>query len=756
MSPVHELLRRAEEGARDCRPQLGSADAALPQAPAVDPLAAAIADIARHYGAPISPVSLTAGLALVNGRLPLQHVGLAARRAGFTADVGKNRISSLNAHDLPVVAVRDDGRATLVWSMDQPGRNGACATVSEAGRPDDRQTIAVELFEKEIAHVVRMTPAASAVDEPASGNSRWLREGFAGSARIYADAVAASIAINIVALALPLYTMSIYDRVVPNNAIDTLWALSIGVLLATAFDFVLKTLRSHAVDMASRRADVQLATLVFSRLVGARIPDKPVAAGIRANTMREFETLREFFNSVTLTTLGDLPFLLLFVGAIAMIAGPLSLVVIAALPLLIGAGWLVQRSMTRRTEQNLKESAAKNAVVVETLVGLETIKAAGAESWAADKWERAVAEHVRSGLALRRISNLGVTLVGLISGLVQIVMVIVGCYMVAEGAMTSGTLVAATMLAGRALAPMSQLALLVSKLHQARAAYKSLNELVGAPQERGTGQRFIVRDALEGGFACEELTYSYDKDAAPALRDVSFDIKPGERVGIIGGIGSGKSTLLKLMVALHHPTSGRLLVDGIPAHQLDPACLRAQVALCLQGGDLFQGTLRSNIALAAPQATDDAILTAARDAGALDWITRLPRGLDTIVRERGGGLSRGQRQSVVLARALLQRPPVLLLDEPTSDMDLWSEQQTVRRIGEATKGRTLIIVTHRPAPLDIVDRLIVLDQGRKIADGPKAAVMARLKEFARARETGATPTPKPTAAPVPFDIGARA
>ena len=643
MNPVTELTSRLEQA---FSPHVRAEGEPGPK----DAMAAAICDVARHYGIAVEPATLTAGLPLVNGLLPLDHVQLAADNAGLQARLDRVRLGRLLAHEFPLVIVPQGAAApSIIWSRNAD----QTVSMSTPGQSEPNSVSLASLPSHKI-RIVRLTPAGnSAVEDlglPAS-DQNWLLSGFKGSAGVFAEAIVASIAVNLLALALPLYTMNVLDRVVPNSATDTLWALSMGVLLAACFDFLIKTLRSHAVDAVSRRADVRLANLIFGRLLGAKLADKSASTGARANTLREFETLREFFNSITMTTLGDMPFLIVFVLVLAIISGPLALVVIAAIPLLLGVSLIIERALTRASRDSFKNAAQKNAVAVEAISGLETIKASGAESWAASRWEKSVVDHVRNGLVIRHLSTIGLNLIGFGSIMVQVAIVIIGCHMVAAGELTSGALVAATMLASRALAPLNQLALLVTRMHQARIAWQTLSQIVRAPQERPAGATLIGNRVISGRLELENVVYRYEKDAAPALDSVSFAIAPGERVGIIGGIGSGKSTLLKLAVALHDPASGRVMLDGTAVTQYDPHALRRQVGICLQGADLFEGSIRS--------------------------------------------------------------------------------------LSDHMRGRTLVIVTHRPAPLDIVDRLIVLESGRKVADGPKSDVMRALREAAD-RSAGST------------------
>ena len=698
-----------------------------------DLLAGAISDVAQHYGRPSSPVALVAGLPLVQGRLPIEYAGEAARRAGLAAEVGPLSLSALAAHDLPVVVLMEEGGCDVVWELaTDPVTGERTATLSPAGRPASRASLPLSRISQSPARTVLRLRPLSGMDERGSSaieptNESWFMPAFRDSRRIYSEAIVATLALNLLALALPLFTMNVYDRVLPNAVEVTLWALAIGVALATVFDFLIKNLRATFVDVASRRADVRLSNFIYGRLLGARSPQRPVSAGVRANALREFETLREFFNSATLTAFGDVPFLIVFLAMVFLIAGNLGWIPLLAVPVVLAVGWVTQKILLKYSEESFREAAQKNAVVVETVVGMDSIKAAGAESWAASKWEQAVSEQIRSSHQIRRISNLGINTIFALQTGTQIAMVVAGFYMVAAGNLTTGALIAATMLAGRALQPLSQLALLITRLHQTRLAYRALNDIVTLEQERPDGVPLMTRVMITGAIACENLNYRYDADAPACLDGVSFTIKPGEHVGLVGAIGSGKTTLLKMIHAVHLPTAGRVLVDGVPVHQIDPAVLRSSISLALQGADLFHGTIRSNIALAEPGAPDEEVIWAARAAGALDWIVRLPRGFDTPVRERGAGLSGGQRQSVALARALFRRPRVVLLDEPTSDMDLGTEQHVVQSLAAALQGRTLVAVSHRPAVLALVDRLIVMDAGRIMLDGPKDDVLRKLE-----------------------------
>ncbi len=745
MSGATQLLQRLERAVRSFGPAVSKSRDAGEDAR--DLLALALCDVARHYGTPAAPISLVSGLPLVGGRLPLEHVEAAARRAGLAAEIADADPAGLTDVELPSFVMTRDGGIDVVWSIERDAEGKPAKFLSsEPGLARARVAIpAAELAAEATGRIVRLRPLGEqdlrVTGMLQSAQTSWFLPAFASSNRIYGEAIAATIAINVLALAMPLFTMNVYDRVLPNAAVETMWSLAIGVLLATLFDFAIKALRGRFVDTAGRRADVVLSNLIYSRLVGARQEGVTASAGVRANTLRELDTLREFFNSATLTAFGDLPFLLLFLAMIWFVAGALVLIPLAAIPIVLAIGWITQRAIGKLMEASVRQSAVKNAVVVETMVGLDSIKAAGAESWAASLWEKATADSIRTGNDLKHYTNMGVFTVQAVQTATQVLMVIVGFYMAAAGALTTGGLIAATMLAGRAMQPLTQIAALVARLHQTRLSYRLLSEIVSAPQERPDDAVFVAKTKFSGSVAFEGVSFRYEKEAPPVLDDVSFSIAPGERVGLVGGIGTGKSTMLKLVHALQRPSSGRVLIDDIPATQLDPAVLRANVGLALQQAELFHGTIRSNITLADPSVDDDALVEAARVSGALDWIIRQPKGLETVVRERGIGLSGGQRQTIVLARALLRKPRILLLDEPTSDLDPRTEQLVVERLKPWLEARTCLIVTHRPAMLALVDRLIVMDGGRKRLDGPKATVMAALAASANAPAAGTVSKP---------------
>jgi ATP-binding cassette subfamily C protein LapB len=697
-----------------------------------DPLALAIVDIARRHGLSLPPDGIAAGLPLTRGRLTLAHAGQAAERAGLSAEILDQKIIDIAAHDCPLVLPMKNGSVLIAAGVEGRGADRHIIVEVPGGGHPPRAVPANGLARVASGDVLRLKPLPPQADAtPPSGAStagRWFFSAFRESRGSYGHVVIATLMLNALGLALPLFTMNVYDRVIPNAALDTLAALSIGAALAILFEFVMRTLRADLVDIAGRAADVRLSNSLFARLLGARVNHAPAAVGAQANTLREFETLRDFFQSLTLTTLGDLPFAIAFFAAIWIVAGPL-----VAAPAIVGLTTLilslaVQRKLSRLMEEQFRDMAQKNAVAVETIVGLETLKSIGAESWAAGRWEQATADGIRVSTEIRRLTNLAGHIVAAGQSVVTVLMVLHGAHLVLAGQITTGALIAGVMLAGRALAPVGQMALLATRAFQARQAYQALKPVLEAPQEREAGRAFVALDRVKGALALEGVTAAYADEGEAALRKVDLTIRPGERVAVLGVIGSGKSTLLKLFPALVVPREGKAQVDGIAVGHIDPAVLRRFVAHVPQDAMLFRGTLRQNILIHAPRATDAELLDAVSVSGVGDWIGHLPKGLDTVVGERGQGLSGGQRQAVALARAFVLKPTVLLLDEPTGAMDGRTEKELLKRIAayQARRRATLVIVTHRPAVLDIVDRIVVLDRGVKTHDGPKAAVLAAL------------------------------
>jgi ATP-binding cassette, subfamily C, bacterial LapB len=493
------------------------------------------------------------------------------------------------------------------------------------------------------------------------------------------------------------------------------------------FEFIMRNLRTYFVDVAGKNADVIIASRLLEQLMSMKLASKGPSTGAMANNLREFESLREFFTSGTLVALVDLPFIFLFVGVIFLISGPIAFIPLIAVPLVILVGIILQFPLRTVIERTHRESTQKHALLVETIDGLETIKASAAEGRMQRAWERFVGLTAESSGKARFLSGLATTFAQVSIQLCTVTVVVYGVHLIAKGDITMGALVASTILAGRALAPLGSIAGMLTRLQQSRVALKSLDAIMKSPVERPAGKTFLHRPRLSGEIEVQKLSFSYPNQESKALDDVSIQVGSGERVGILGRIGSGKSTIARLLIGLYDPAEGAVLMDGTDIRQIDPADLRRNVGYVSQDNYLFFGSVRDNIAFGAPHLDDNSVLRAAQVAGVTDFLRAHPHGFDMQVGERGMGLSGGQRQSIVIARALLQDPPIIVLDEPTSNMDNSSEAAFKQRLGQILPGKTLVLITHRSSLLSLVDRLIIFDAGKVVADGPKDEVLNALK-----------------------------
>lgn len=694
-----------------------------------DPLLHSLLVVAQLLEQPSTPTSMTAGLPLENSKLTPALVPRAAERAGLSARLVRRPIAEIDQYRLPCILLLKNSQACVLVEKSEDG--SSIVVFPEAGR--GRRALATEELERLydgyaffVLPDVRFDQREKEMRPEREGH--WFWSTLLQQWPVYSEVMVAALLINCFALASPLFIMNVYDRVVPNNATETLWVLAIGALTVFAFDFVLKTLRGYFVDAAGRLADIHLASRIFEQVLGIKLAARPASAGAFASHLREFESLRDFFTSASVTALVDLPFVLFFLLIIWMIGGPIALVPGIAVPIVIGVGLLMQVPLNRTVKQTFKETAQKHGILVETINGLETLKSVGAESRMQGNWERFVNATAKSSNRVRFLSSITVNFAATAANLVTIGVVIYGVYRISEGLMTVGALVACTIIAGRAMAPLGQVAGVLTRFHQAKTSLETLNNVMAMPIERPRDARFIHRTQFKGAIEFRSVTFAYPGQKMAALDNVSLKIKEGERIGLIGRIGSGKTTIEKLVLGLFEPNDGAVLVDGIDVRQLDPADLRRNIGCIPQDIFLFHGTLRENITLGAPYVDDAAVLRAAQLAGVEDFASRHPLGYDMNVGERGEALSGGQRQAVAIARALLQQPPILVLDEPTSAMDNSAENRFKQRLSEELANQTLILVTHRASLLTLVDRLIVMDGGRIVADGPKDQVLKALAQ----------------------------
>ncbi len=693
-----------------------------------DPLLGCLTLLAKILNKPHSAESLIAGLPLIDNKLTPKLFSRAAERAGLASKTVKRSLRKISNLVLPAVLLLENGTACIVLEFKEK-----TATVIFPETGDGEIEIALpDLKEQYSGFAIFIKPVHHFDQRTEQSEIPRTKHWFWGTILrfwpIYAEVFIASILVNSFALASPLFIMNVYDRVVPNHAIETLWVLAIGVTTVFVFDFLLKSLRGYFIDMAGKKADVILSATIFEKVMGVKMASRSNSVGSFANSLHEFESFREFFTSATLTTLIDLPFAFLFIFVIWTIGGELAYVPLAVIPLAILVSLIIQIPLGRTIQHLFRHSGQKSATLIETLTGLETIKSIGAETPIQRKWEQTVGFIAKYGQRARILSSIAVNFTSFLQQMASVAVVVFGVYKISDGDITMGALIACTILTGRALAPMGQVAGILTRYHQSKAALGSLNSLMNLPVERPSGREFLHRPDFKGGIEFKNVSFRYPEQPLDALTDISFTIKSGEKIGVIGRIGSGKSTIEKLILGLYEPSEGAILLDGTDIRQVDPVDLRRSVGYAPQDVVLFFGSIRDNITMGAPFADDRAVLKAAEIAGVTEFVNRHPSGFDMPVGERGEGLSGGQRQSVTIARSLLLDPPVLILDEPTNAMDNSSEEQFKAKLKENLEGRTLLLVTHKASLLSLVDRIIVMDQSRLVADGPRDQVLAALKK----------------------------
>jgi len=701
-----------------------------------DPLLDSLVEICRLHGQGASRASLSAGLPLVGGRLNLELAERAAARAGMAARLQRLALDRIDAAALPAILVLAGDEACVLTGFDAKGDAQVLLPATGQGAV----TLARADLAARYAGVALFVRPQFRLDSRAQGarptrRGHWFWSALGAQRFVYRDVLAAAALVNLFALAFPIFSMNVYDRVVPNHAVETLWALALGIALVLCADWWMRSLRSRFVDEASARIDVQLSATLMERVLGIRLEHRPESVGSFASNLRGFEQVRDFIASTTVTTLIDLPFALLFVGVLFVLSPWLALPVIAAFVLIVIAGWVLQHRLHQLSETTWQASAQRNATLIESLTGLETIKAQGAEGVIQAKWERANVFLARTQVRMRALSASASYGAGWLTQMTSVAVIVIGVYLISERQLTMGALIAAGMLSGRALAPAGMVVGLLMQYQGARTALASLNQVMDQPVERPAANEgaapFIQRREFKGEVELRGVKFAYPgrsgEMVANALDGVSFKVAPGEHVALIGRVGSGKSTIQRLVMGLYQPTEGAVLIDGIDARQLDPADLRRNAACVAQDVLLFHGSLRENIAFGLPHADDAAVVAAAEIAGLAEFVARHPRGFDLPVGERGELLSGGQRQAVGIARAVLHGSPILLLDEPTSAMDFSTEAQITQRLAAYAQGKTVLLVTHRTSLLSLVQRVIVIDHGRVVADGPRDRIMEALQ-----------------------------
>lgn len=692
-----------------------------------DPLLDGLLTLCSLHHKPASRAMLTTGLPLPSQRLSIDLLPRAAARAGLQGRVLQRKLEQIPSIALPAMLLLKDARCAVLvgWEGDiarllLSESDGGEVRVGRDVLADDYSG---RVFFAQPQHKFDVTNG-SLIPRARS----WFRDTLKRSRWLYADAIAASLVINLIALAAPLFVMNVYDRVVPNQATTTLWVLAAGICGAYVFDLLLKGLRSLCLDLAGKKTDLIISATLFERIVGMSMKFRPARVGSFAQNIHEFQGMRDFLTSLTLASLIDLPFTLIILLVIALLGGNLVWIPIIAFPLALGIGHFLQKPLTATLERTMALGAERQSSLIETLAGLDAVKVNNAESERQYQWEQTIGTLSRLELRVKVLSGLAMNITLLIQQLAGVAMIIFGVYQIIDGHLSMGGLVACYMLSGRALGPLAQLSGLLTRYQQAKVTMVSVDQMMELPQERNFDERPFSRQVLQGAIEFRNLDFTYPNQQTLALRGINLVVRPGEKIGIIGRSGSGKSSLAKLLVGLYQPDAGSLLVDGVDIRQIDVSELRHNIGYVAQDIQLLAGTLRDNLVSGARYVDDEMVLQAAELAGVHEFARLHPQGYELQVGERGQNLSGGQRQNVALARALLLNPPILLLDEPTSAMDNTGEERLKQRLQAVIETKTVILVTHRASLLSLVDRLLVIDRGQILADGPKAAVMEALKK----------------------------
>ncbi|MBN2647863.1 MAG: type I secretion system permease/ATPase [Thiotrichales bacterium] len=678
---------------------------------------------------PYTKDALISGLPIKDEKITPELFQRAAERANLNAAFKQRKLHDISDLVLPCILLLNDKQACVLESIDKS--NGTAEIVlPEADQ--GKTLIDLKKLENQYTGYAIYLTKKHHLDKKQENllgfeEGHWFWSTLWKSKSIYRDVLVASLLINVFIIATPLFVMNVYDRIVPNNAVESLWVLAIGITVIYVFDLILKYLRAYFLEVAGKKSDVLMSAKMFEQTLGLTMPNRVGSIGAFANILREFDSIRNFFTSASVTAIIDLPFVLIFLVVIYYIAGWIVLAPIAIILIIMTYSFFMMGPIQRSIEATYEANNEKNAILIETLTAMETIKSMGVEARSQWQWEQAVGEIARVGLKSKMLQASIGRATEFLSQLSTVVIVIAGVYMITDGNLTMGGLIAAVMLSQRAVGPMGQFANLATSYQQTRTALNSLNALMEKEVERPRNKRFIQHVKFDGKIEFNNVSFTYPGDSRPALSNVSFTIEPGERVGVIGRIGSGKSTIQKLILGFYKPTEGSILIDGIDITQLDPAELRRNINYVQQDVTLFSGDVRDNIAYRAPFIEDSKILEAARIAGVDDFIKRHPAGYSMKITEGGKSLSGGQRQSIGVARALLVDAPIYLLDEPTNAMDAKSEQTLIERLKENLSHNTMMVVTHKMSILQLTDRLMVMENSKLVADGPKATVLEALK-----------------------------
>ena len=692
-------------------------------------LALCLQRIAQHHRISVTPQSLVSGLPTTLDAFSPDLLVRSAKRAGIKARLQNVEISELPSNALPVIALLDGDKSVVVEAINADG--GAIIYDPQSGA-ESRAISLADLQGLSSGFVLLARPkfrlSASQLGGIGMQSEHWFWSVMLEHRGLYRDVIYTSLFVNVLALALPVFTMNVYDRVVPNAAFETLWVLAVGVLIAVFADVGLRVMRGYFLDYSARRIDVDLSAAILEKTLGMRLENKPVSVGSYASNLRSFEFLRDITTSASLTGFIDIPFAFVFLLVVAWISPYLLIPIVIGIVALLLLALIMRPRLERLTETTYAASAQRNATLIETLSGLETLKAMGAESVMQRRWEEATRFLASQNLRSKNLQQWLSQSSSALQRFVQMFVIVLGVYLISAGQLSMGGLIACTMISSRATAPFAKLGSLITQYQNARVAMQSMDALFGTPSEYREESAYLSRESFNGDYEFKKVSFKYPNTELQSLSEASLKIKAGEHIAVLGRVGSGKSTLSKLALGLFQASDGEIRVDGVDIRQLDPHEYRGSVGYVPQEVTLFTGTLRDNISLGRPFITDAQLVRAVERAGIADWVNRHPLGFDMPISERGDSVSGGQKKCIAVARALVTEPNILILDEPTGGTDQTTERTIIESLSEFMKGRTLIVVTHRNSLLALVDRIVVVDRGKIVADGAREAVVNALRQ----------------------------
>ncbi|QKJ24416.1 type I secretion system permease/ATPase [Poseidonibacter lekithochrous] len=691
----------------------------------VDDLLGCLLFLSKYHKRETSAESVTFGLPIHNTSMNISMFQEAAQKIGLiTKTVKRNNLNDITKLALPSVLILKKNRACVLLDYDLENDT---ASVILPGLSTGETSMSISKLESEFnGEVIIIKPEYNfnnriekevVVENP----KEWFWGTMFRNKGIYKQVMIVSLFINIFILATPLFTMNVYDRVLPNNAIETLWVLFFGITIVMVFDFILKVLRSHFLGIASKRADTVMSNMIFNHLLNIKMDAKPSSTGQFISRLQSFESVREFFTSATITAVVDLPFVLIFIVVIIYIAGPLAYITVFTVLISILLSWYMQKPLKSLIEKSVKEEQIKQTTLIEAVSGLEIIKSVKAQNRMKTHWDNSINKTVHYSDKSHFLSQSITYFTAFISQFSNIAIVAGGVYLAQDGEITMGAIIAAMILNGRVIAPVSQLVGMIIKFDKTMLSLNNLDEIMKMPVEK-ENKSYISRPNLKGSIQLKDLNFSYKDQNHETLKNINLTIKQGERVAILGKIGSGKSTLLKLIMNLYEPTKGSVLVDGLDTRQIDPTDLRHAIGSVPQEPFLFMGTIKDNLTIGEQYVSDEELLRVSKIAGLDEFLGKHEAGYDLLVGERGEGLSGGERQSVTLARALISDPNIIMLDEPTNSMDRQTEKSFIKKMKEIVDNKTLIVVTHKTSLLQLVDRVIIVENGQVVVDGPKNEV----------------------------------